>query len=395
MIIWNDRFSDLANRALASAIRSLDRIPKAVDTISFGAGAPDQNAFPTSDILRAFREFEDREVFESQALPYGPTKGSPALIDQIVQHMARRGVTCQPSNVMITSGSQQALHLVCEALLNVDDVAAVDQCSYPGALQVLSMLGAKLKSTDEVAREHQCKVIYTTPTFQNPTGATYNLAEREALLFKAHELDAVIIEDDPYEVLRYDGTPPPSILSLDCAQGGVERSRTVYLGSFSKSIAPGLRIGWIIAPSELIEKVALLRETEDLQPNSLTQFLLTRLLSRSIMPSQARAIDLYRKRRDELNAALTKHLSELATWTVPEGGFFFWLTLPDRLDAQKLLPVAAKVGVTYVPGAAFSYRAENKNNIRLSFSSASPALFDEGVARLRKAIEIYLFEQQS
>lgn len=386
---WASRFSQHALRVIPSAIRGLDSIPRAADTISFGAGAPDEAVFPVPAINKIFKAILNDPAKARQALQYGPTEGSPRLRQQICDHMETLGVACAPENVLITNGAQQGIHLVSEALVNPGDSVLVEARTYPGALQVFLAHGATVATLGEVPGPNRVPLIYTTPTFQNPTGHTLSIDERLKLLARAREADAIVIEDDPYVALRYDGRPVSSLLSLDTADRPIDSSRVIYLGTFSKSIAPGFRIGWAVAARGMIERLALLKQTEDLQPSSFSQVALSHFLDGDVHGHHSTMCATYRDRRDRLAEALRTEIGILAAWTIPEGGYFFWLTLPENVDAAALLKIAAQTGVTFIPGAAFCPNGQSRNMLRLSFSNAPIDRFREGMHRLARALETY------
>ncbi|WP_311028707.1 aminotransferase-like domain-containing protein [Mesorhizobium koreense] len=334
------------------------------------------------DVLRDI--FDDTAAARS-ALQYGPSEGDMLLRQRLCSHMALRGVRCEPANILLTSGAQQALNLVSEAFVDPDDTVLVQSPTYPGALQVFLAHGARLAGLD--ARTAAPSLIYAMSNFQNPTGVSLSLGQRQHLVALAHQLDTVLIEDDPYEALLYDGEALPSLLSIDVGEHSIEDARTLYFGTFSKSIAPGLRIGWVVGPALVVEKLALLKQTEDLQANSLAQAALGRLLAHGVEPF-ARPIQVaYRERRERMAEALRGEFGNRGAWSVPQGGFFFWLTLPMEIDTAAMLRHAAQLGVTYVPGIAFSHSGSGANTLRLSFSSAQPDRISEGVRRLAKAFD--------
>ena len=392
---WTGRFSNHALRALPSAIRGLDAIPQAADTISFGAGAPDSAGFPAEKLRAIMNDILSAPDSAQSALQYGPTEGTIPLRKAICAHMAMQGVDCGPQNVLITNGAQQGIHLATETLVNPGDRVLVENFSYPGALQVFAALGATPVMADMVERNERLPLIYVTPTFQNPTGNTLSEADRLALLEQARRHDAILIEDDPYELLRYDGGPVRTFLAMDVAGGSIERSGVVYLGTFSKSLAPGFRVGWAVGASDLIARMALLKQTEDLQPSSISQAVLARFLESGFPDHIAGLCDHYRARRDALADALHSEVGNRAGWTLPEGGFFFWLTLPQRIDAAVLLGASAQRGVTFIPGAAFSPAGQGRNSLRLSFSNGPASRFVEGMRRLAAAIDEWTADADS
>ena len=333
---WTSRFSEHALWGQPSAIRCLDRIPQATDTISFGAGAPDSAVFPAEKLRAILNDVLSAPASAAAALQYGPTEGTMPLREAICAHMAMLGVHCGPENVLITNGAQQCIHLAAEALVDPGDRVLAEKHSYPGALQVFAAHGATALTADMMQPGEPLPLIYVTPTFQDPTGRTLSDTDRLALLEQARRHDAVVIEDDPYEALRYDGPRARTLLAMDVESGSLERSRVVYLGTFSKTLAPGFRVGWAVGASDLIARMALLKQTEDLQPSSVSQAVLGRFLDSGFDDHVAGLCDHYRARRDALADALRSELGNRAGWTLPEGGFFFWLTLPHHIDRAGL-----------------------------------------------------------
>ncbi|HTN97238.1 MAG TPA: PLP-dependent aminotransferase family protein [Nordella sp.] len=389
MTDWSSRFSKHARRAIPSAIRSLSDFPRSSDAIPFGPGEPDASLFPVDQMREALRAIFDDTASARGALQYGPSDGDPLLRRLIAEHMRKRGIACAPDNILLTNGAQQALNLASEVFVDPDDTVLVQVPTYPGALQVFIAHGARVAAINDSDRAARPALIYAMANFQNPTGISLTIEQRRDLVALAQRLDTVLVEDDPYEVLRYDGSPLPPLLALDTEGRPIEEARTLYLGTFSKSIAPGLRVGWAVGPRAIIEKMSLLKQTEDLQASSLAQAALTRLLAHGLEPFAERIQSAYRVRRDLMAEALRRDFGNRAAWRVPQGGFFFWLTLPDHIDTAKLLERSAKLGVTYVPGAAFTPDRSGANMLRLSFSVAAPERIAEGVRRLSRAFDEY------
>ncbi len=389
MTDWQNHFSQHARRAIPSAIRSLSEYPRATDSIPFGPGEPDSSLFPVNLMREALDTILTDETSARSALQYGPSDGDPLLRRLVANHMNKRGVACTPDNILLTNGAQQALNLASEVFVDPDDTVLVQVPTYPGALQVFMAHGARLVDLVKADATTRPALIYAMANFQNPTGISLSIEQRRELVALAHRLDTVLVEDDPYEVLRFDGGALPSLLALDTENRSIEEARTLYLGTFSKSVAPGLRIGWAVGPRVLIEKMGLLKQTEDLQPNSLAQAGLIRLLGHGLAPFATRVQAAYRVRRDIMADALRQEFGNRGAWRVPQGGFFFWLTLPEHIDTAKLLERAAKLGVTFVPGAAFTPDRSGANTLRLSFSAAAPERIAEGVKRLARAVDDY------
>lgn len=383
---WDDMLSHRASRVGPSPIRSLDSIPCAPDTISLGAGAPDATVFPQRALNACIEQIMTTDRVAQAALQYGPSQGELALRQLISTHMNRLNVDCTADNILITNGAQQGIHLVSAALGNSGDAIAIEPQSYPGAFEVFAAQGLQMQdlNTDDPA-----KLIYVTPTFQNPTGRVMPEPERRDILAMADRQGAFVIEDDPYQALRYEGDTVAPLIALDSAARGIENCRVAYLGSFSKSVSPGLRLGWVVAPRALIERLVLLKQTEDLQPSSLSQSILTAFLKSGFDDHIDSLRSHYRMRRDRFETALQVHLGNRAAWQRPEGGFFFWLTLADHIDSHELLKTAAAQGVTFVPGAAFTpVDGNGKNCIRLSFSNVPLDRVDPAIARLARAIDL-------
>ncbi len=381
MLTWSDRFTPYARRIIPSAIRGLASLPRAADTISFGPGEPDPTLFPVDEVAERLNRIMAEPAVARAALQYGPTEGDMALRERLCGYMAAKGVKCSPANILLTNGSQQALDLVVELLVQPGATVMAQIPCYPGALQIFSAHGAEVVPPG--AQGPRPALIYAMATFCNPTGLSLAEDQRGDLVALARRLDTVLVEDDPYEVLRYDGTELPPLLGFERS---VEEARTFYLGTFSKSVAPGFRVGWIVAPSEVIEKLVLMKQSEDLQAGTLAQACLAGLFDFATTVHASRLRDAYRIRRDAMLSALDLEMRNLAHWKVPDGGFFLWLTLPGIKDATALLARAAVAGVTFVPGAAFHAGAGGENALRLSFSAAPVGRIAEGVARLAQVV---------
>lgn len=381
MLTWSDRFTPYARRLIPSAIRGLASLPRADDTISFGPGEPDPTLFPVDEVRDRLAAIMAEPAVARSALQYGPTEGDPALRERLCGYMAAKGVACNPANILLTNGSQQALDLVVELLVQPGDRVMAQIPCYPGALQVFSAHGAEVVPI--VAEAPRPVLIYAMATFCNPTGLSLAAGERSELVALARDLDTVLVEDDPYEVLRYDGAALPPLLGFDRP---IEEARAIYLGTFSKSVAPGFRVGWIVAPSAVIDKLVLMKQSEDLQAGTLAQACLAGLFEFVATIHAPRLRNAYRVRRDTMLSALDLEMRNLGHWRVPDGGFFLWLTLPGIKDTTALLARAAMAGVTFVPGAAFHAAGGGGNALRLSFSAAPAGRIAEGVARLARVI---------
>ena len=394
-----DLLSRLAKDLKPSGIRTLEALARnAPGLISLGPGQPDDTLFPVSDIVDTFLASPENPDRLRAALQYGPSQGHAALIALLVSHMQKQGVSCDASNILVTSGAQQAIDLVTQLLIDTGDVVLVQPNTYPGALQVFQARGAtirRLHDNDGAACEAavpgasigRAKLIYAMTDFVNPTGEVISVAARAALLGTARRLGALLIEDSPYRDLTFtDQALPPTLLEMDCANRSPDTGNTLFIGSFSKIIAPGLRVGWAVGPEPIISRLTLLRQGSDLQPSTLSQEIVAQLLAKGLAPHIKRARARYQGRRDALLAALDKHLFPYATWTIPEGGFFVWVKLKGDVDTYSLLQHAISNGIAYVHDAEFNHTNRISSDLRLSFSHASPESMDEAVARLANTI---------
>lgn len=401
---WSTVFATRSERMRASEIRELLKLLEQPDIISFAGGIPDPSLFP----VEAIRAAQDAVLADpkqaAQALQYSISEGFPGLRRWIVDFMGRNGVPCSIDNVLITCGSQQGLDFLAKMLLSPGDTALVEAPTYLGALQAFNCYEPRYDrlipeggnvtpaayAAGAAAAGGRVKFAYVVPDFANPTGVTLSREGREKLLELAAELEIPVIEDSAYQALRFEGAPVPSILSLDCAANGgdIEKTRTIYCGTFSKTLVPALRIGWIVAASPLIQKLVLTKQAGDLHSSTLNQMVMARLAETTWDANVERAIALYRGRRDAMMAALARSMPAGVEWTKPEGGLFVWLTLPKGIDGAELLARAiAEERVAFVPGKAFFATDAMANTIRLNFSSPDEAEIGEGVARLGRLID--------
>ena len=394
-------YADRAKRMRASEIRELLKLLDKPDVISFAGGIPDPRLFPADAFKKAYAEIlEGGDA--SRALQYGVSEGSLKLRNWIAGHMKSLGVACQPENILITSGSQQALDYIGKLFLSRGDTALVPWPTYLGALQafnayepVFDRLEPGTNLPVEACRTRaskaggRVKFAYLSPDFANPTGLSLSLRERHRVLALAEELSCAVIEDAPYQGLRYDGVPVAPLLALDCeTAGGIENSRTLYCGSFSKSLSPGLRLGWICGASDVISRLVLIKQASDLNTPVLNQEAMALVAEREFEAHTARICKVYRRRRDAMLAALAAFMPRGVSWTQPEGGMFVWLSLPEQIDAAVLLERAVETAkVAFVPGRAFHADGSGGNTLRLSFSCADADKISEGISRLARLID--------
>ena len=400
MLDWEHIFATRSGRMRASEIRELLKLLDQPDIISFAGGIPDPALFPDVAFKEAYADiFSSAQV--GSALQYSVSEGYKPLREWIARDVAKIGIDCTPDNVFITSGSQQALDYLGKLFLSPKDTALVTWPTYLGALSAFNayepnydQLSLNGNRTPEAYRDTAAKLgggvkfAYLSADFSNPTGETIDLAGREKLLALADELDIAIIEDAAYQHLRYDGQAIPPIMALDIARkGGIENTRTIYTGSFSKTLAPGLRVGFVVAAMPVIRKLVLMKQAADLHSSTINQIAIEHVASRGFDAQVAKIKAVYSKRRDAMLAALDKYMPKTATWTRPEGGMFVWVTLPEGMDGAELLAKSiATEKVAFVPGKAFYADGSNANTLRMSFSCADEAMIEEGIKRLGRLI---------
>ncbi len=363
------------------------------DVVSFVAGVPAPETYPT----RAFRSLlaEALGTGGEGLLQYCPPEGYGPLREAIAERMSRKGMPVPAGRVFICGGSQQGLYLLARALIEPGDTVGVEAPTYVGALQVFRAAGARLVNIPadregldpdrlaEMLERRPIKLIYTLPTFQNPTGATLSLERRQRLLAVARRHGIPVIEDDPYGELRYEGEPVSSLLAL--ADGPT--SPVVYLSTFSKVLFPGFRLGWVVAPVPLIERLAWVKSLVDLESNPLAQWAVAEYLDRGEFDDHlARLVPVYAARRDALEAALRHEAGDMLRWRSPAGGFYLWAQLLGGLRAREVLAEASREGVAFVPGDLFHADGGGRDALRLAFSSLMPPQIEEGVRRLATAV---------
>ncbi|MBN9669166.1 PLP-dependent aminotransferase family protein [Roseibium aggregatum] len=396
MTTWDSLYAHRAIRMRASEIRELLKLLDRPDVISFAGGIPDAALFPSEAFKEAYAEILGGPE-AAKALQYGVSEGSLRLRNWIAGHMQRLGVSCRPENILVTSGSQQGLDYIGKLFLNEGDTALVQWPTYLGALQAFNAYqprydrldpGTNRTAQDFLVKAGQAggtvKFAYLSPDFANPTGLSLDLDERQKLLSLAGELDCAVIEDSPYESLRYDGEPLAPLLALDCeASGGIENTRTLFCGSFSKTLSPGLRLGWICAASSVISRLVLIKQASDLNSPVLNQEAMARVAEGIFETQIGKLRSVYKTRRDAMLAALERHMPRGTSWSWPDGGMFVWVELPEGIDAGSLLARSVETAkVAFVPGRAFYPDGGGANTLRLSFSCAGEDRIEEGISRL-------------
>lgn len=398
---WEPRYADRAARMKASEIRELLKLLDRPDIISFAGGIPDPGLFPVEAARKAYAECLASDAIAGQALQYSVSEGYLPLRQWIAGYMGRLGVPCSPDNILITSGSQQALEFLAKLLISPGDTALVTAPTYLGALQAFSASEPEYEElrpedgnrtaaayADAAASSGQVKMAYVVPDFANPTGETLSRPARERLLELVTELDIPLIEDTAYAALRFDGEAQPSLQALDVARcGSINHSRVIRCGTFSKTITPGLRVGWICAAEPIVRRLVLIKQAADLNCSLLNQMVIHRLAEETFDSQVSRAREHYARRRDAMLAALAEHMPSGVTWTRPDGGLFIWLTLPEGLDTAALLQRSVdEIGVAFVPGAAFFADGRGRNTARLSYSLPPEATIKDGIARLGRRL---------
>jgi len=389
-------FSAAARGMRFSAIRRMSALIERPGIISFAPGQPSPETFPVPQFREIVNEILERE--SAQAFQYVLTRGVGALIQAVTEYARAKGMTATLEQTLITDGSQQGLDLVSRTLLDPGDVALVELPSYIGATSAFRaaqarMVGVKLdehgldledlrrRHAEERAAGRRVKLLYVVPNFQNPSGISHPVANRRELMRTARELDLLIVEDDPYGDVYFEAEPRPTLKSMD------EEGRVVYLSSFSKILAPGLRTAFLLGPAEILDKVEIAKQSANLCGSSLDQRIVLSCLRRGLIEEQkARIRPYYRAKRDAMLDALKKEALPGVTWTRPEGGLFVWATLPEGMDAEKLLPAAVEEGVAYVAGAPFFVDGSGAKTMRLTFAKEEEGRIREGVARLARAI---------
>jgi DNA-binding transcriptional MocR family regulator len=401
---WQDIFATRMDRMKASEIRELLKLLDQPDIISFAGGIPDPALFPTEAFQKALGNALSPEN-QSTALQYSVSEGYGPLRDWIVGKMTEIGVPCTRDNVLITSGSQQALDYLGKLMLSPNDTALLGWPTYLGALGAFNayephydrLIPGGNRSAEDYAQTAKdnggrVKFAYMSVDFANPTGETLDQTARENILDLADDLDIAVIEDAAYQALRFDGDPIPPVLALEVARkGSIDACRTLYCGSFSKSLAPGLRVGWICGAADVISRLVLMKQASDLHSSTINQMAIAEVANTIFEDHTAKLRQTYTARRDAMLSALEAQMPDGVTWTKPEGGMFVWLTLPKHMDGGELLRQSLETQrVAFVPGQAFFADRSGKNTLRLSFSLADDAQIAEGITRLGAAIRAAL-----
>jgi 2-aminoadipate transaminase len=403
-------FAKRTERMRSSVMRDLMAITERPEVISLAGGLPDTTLFSPARFTRAMQEISDGST--AQALQYGPTEGVQAVKECIVEIMAAEDTVVAADELIVTTGGQQAIDLVCKALLDPGDVVIAEAPTYPGAVPTFCAYEAELvqiemdgdgmqidlleQTLDQLAADgRRPKFIYTIPTFQNPAGVSMSLPRRRRLVDLARERELLVLEDNPYSLLRYEGEALPTLRSLEVPRGSRDGGDfVIYTGTMSKIFSAGIRLGWLVAPRPVLAKLNLGKVSSDLCSSSLTQYFVASYFAtgdwREYVDS---AREVYRGRRDAMLDALAEYLPAQAGWTHPRGGLFVWVTLPDFIDTTDLLARALRENVAFVPGEGAFDDGRGHNSMRLNFSSSSEDQIREGVRRIgtivHEQLELY------
>ncbi|WP_297518945.1 PLP-dependent aminotransferase family protein [Thermococcus sp.] len=391
-------FSEKARRMKASEIRELLKLVETSDIISLAGGLPAPETFPVEQIKEITKEVLEKHA--DKALQYGTTKGFTPLRLALARWMEKRyGIPTSKVEIMMVAGSQQALDLAGRVFINPGDLVVVEGPTYLAALQAFKYYdpefisipmdhdGMRVDLLEEKLRElkaqgKKVKFVYTVSTFQNPMGVTMSVDRRKRLVELADEYDFLIIEDSPYTELRYSGDPVPPVKHFD------DTGRVIYLGTFSKILAPGFRLGWIAAQPQFIRKMEIAKQSIDLCANTLAQVIAWKYVENGYLDEHIpEIVEFYKPRRDAMLEALEEYMPEGVEWTRPDGGMFIWLTLPEGINTKMMLEKAVSKGVAYVPGEAFFAHRDVKNTMRLNFTYVPEETIREGVRRLAEVIE--------
>jgi DNA-binding transcriptional MocR family regulator len=399
---WFENYAERASGLTASEVRALFAVANRPEVVSLAGGMPFVAALPFDNVTKTVQRVLGTSG--PQALQYGSGQGLPELREHIMSIMALEGIRAGVDDIVVTTGSQQGLDLISKLFINPGDAILAESPSYVGAMGVFRSYQARVEHVamdddgmiPQSLREHianlralkvPIKFLYLIPNFQNPAGVTLSAARRLEILDIAQAEGILVVEDNPYGLLWFDRPPPHAIRSAD-------ESGVIYLGSFSKTFAPGLRVGWVVAPHGIREKLVLASEAAILSPSSFSQMILAEYFESHDWKGQIDTFrGLYRERRDAMVEALAQYAPEIPH-TTPTGGFYLWLSLPEGLDSKEMLPRAVKELVAYTPGTAFYANGGGRANLRLAFCYPEPSFIEEGIKRLSRVIaeELELLE---
>jgi 2-aminoadipate transaminase len=388
---WDTLFAHRIEGMKGSAIRELLKMTQNSDIISFAGGLPAPETFPIEEFKKACLHVLVTQGAE--ALQYGPTDGYGPLKQCLAEKMRCYGVPAEPENILLTNGSQQALDLIGKLFIDPGDTVLTESPTYLGALQAFNAYqpsyvtvpldddGMQVDRLESVLAANKVKFIYVLPNFHNPAGTTLSRERRLKLVELAARYGVFIVEDDPYGELRFEGENLVPLVVL-------HKENVLYLSTFSKTLSPGIRLGWIVAPEQVITRLIQAKQGTDLQTSTFLQMVVYEICQQGFLHEHVRSIRrLYRERRDVMLAAMERHFPAGVTWTRPQGGLFLWVRLPEHVDATEFLKVALQEKVAFVPGKAFHAEGGGHNTMRVNFSNAQPEMIEEGVRRLGHALK--------
>ena len=397
---WAHRYAQRTKSVKSSIIRELLKLTQRPEVISFAGGLPAPEVFPVARFQEACQRVLANQA--TTALQYGPTEGYRPLRELIVAQMGRYGIVATVDNILITSGSQQALDLIAKLLINRGDRILVESPTYLGALQAFDLMGAEYVTVPvdddglqtcnmEQALRSGPKFMYILPNFQNPGGVTLSRKRRDELVELSDRYGIPIIEDDPYGQLRYEGEHISPLVVLDrtnlLRDNGYLLGNVIYLSTFSKVLAPGLRVAWIVAPPDVIAKLVQIKQSTDLHTSTFTQMVVYEAARDGFIDEHVKLIRAtYKVRRDAMLSALNDFFPPEVSWTHPHGGLFLWVTMPPGVDSSRLLELALRQNVAFVPGEPFYPNGDTGSHMRLNFSNAAPEQIREGIRRLSIAV---------
>lgn len=384
------KFADRMSKTPRSFVREILKVTENPEIISFAGGLPNPESFPVETISKAVNKVLSENGKE--ALQYSTTEGYRPLREYIAQRYESQGLNIQPDEILITNGSQQCLDLVGKVFLNKNDTVVLENPTYLAAIQAFSLYepifksvtleedGADLNELENILIEENPKIFYSVTSFQNPTGITYSKNKRKDLADLLKEHETVFVEDNPYGEIRFIGEDIPPVKSY--------LSDSILFGSFSKIVSPGMRLGWIVANEEVMDKLITLKQASDLHSNYFTQRIVYQYLKDNPVDEHIQKIrDLYRTQRNTMIAMMEKYFPPEVQFTRPEGGMFIWATLPEGISTLELFDMAIKENVAFVPGQAFHTDGSGENTMRLNFSNSNPESIEEGIKRLATTIK--------
>jgi len=389
---WEHVLAQRTERMSSSIIREVLKVTMQPDIISFAGGLPAPELFPVRELEEACHYILTHEG--RRALQYSPTEGYPPLKEFLTEKMQKYGVSVEPSNILLTNGSQQALDLIGKVFIDPGTVVLTGSPTYLGAIQAWNAYqarfvtvpldddGMQVDLVEDILRREPVRFIYVLPNFHNPAGTTLPLERRLKLVELAARYGVFIVEDDPYGELRFEGEDITRIVAL-------HKENTIYLSTFSKTLAPGMRLGWLVAPEVVTARLVQAKQGADLHTSTFVQMIVNDVCRRGLLEYQVRRLrQVYRQRRDVMLAALEEHFPEGTSWTHPRGGLFLWARLPEGFDSGDFLNTAvSEERVAFVPGFPFYPDGRGRNTMRLNFSNARPERIREGIARLGRAIK--------